>query len=146
MTARTRGDRASATVEFVWLAILLLVPIVYILIAVFTVQRAAYGVSAASKAAARAFLLAPDVPSAHRSAQIAARTALRDQGVEEATVSVVCLPRPAACLTTGSSIRVVVTTTQQLPLTPSALGDQIAAITVDSTHTEPFGRYRADVR
>ena len=138
------ADAGSGTVEFVWLAVLLLVPVVYILIAVFDVQRAAYGVSAASKAAARAFLLAPDIAAAHRRAEGAARLALTDQGLEGASISIVCLPRPGDCLTTGSSVRVVVRATQPLPMTPSALGDQIAPITVDSTHIEPYGAYRAD--
>lgn len=139
-----RRDIGSGTVEFVWLAVLLLVPMVYILIAVFDVQRAAYGVSAASKAAARAFLLAPDVAAAHRGAEQAARLALADQGLEGAHISIVCTPQPGDCLTTGSSVRVEVRATQPLPMTPSALGDQIAPITVVSTHIEPYGAYRAD--
>ena len=145
MTRRERtGDAGSGTVEFVWLAVLLLVPAVYILIAVFDVQRAAYGASAASKAAARAFLLAPDIAAAHRGAEQAARLALADQDVEGASITIVCTPRPDDCLTTGSSVRVIVRATKPLPMTPSALGDQIAAVTVDSTHVEPYGAYRAD--
>ena len=62
-------ERGSATVEFTWLTILLLVPLLYVVIAVFETQRAAYGVSAASEAAARAFLQADDLESARSRAR-----------------------------------------------------------------------------
>ena len=135
-------EEGTATIEFVWLSILLLVPFVYILVAVFDTQRASYGVSTASRSAARAFLQAPDVASGEQRARLAARVALDDQGLPDASVRITCLPTPAACLQPGSSVRVVVRTTQALPLTPSALGSQLGGITVDSTHTEPYGTFR----
>lgn len=137
-----RDEEGTALIEFVWLALLLIIPVVYILIAVFDVQRAAYGVSAASRSAARAFILAPDVPTAYARANRAASVALGDQHVSGASVEITCTPTPADCLTPGSSVRVVVRMTQPLPLTPSALGGQLAPITVDSTHLEPFGSFR----
>lgn len=135
-------EEGTAVIEFIWLALLLIVPIVYILIAVFDVQRAAYGVSAASRSAARAFILAPNVPTAYERANQAATVALGDQQVDGAVIVITCTPTPADCLTPGSSVRVVVRMTQPLPLTPTALGDQIAPITVDSTHVEPYGTFR----
>lgn len=137
-----RLERGTATVEFLWLTILLLVPFVYVLIAVFDTQRASYAVSAASRSAARAYLMSADPASAEQRARIAARVALSDQDVD-ADVLISCIPGPADCLQPGSSVRVVVRTVQPLPLTPSALGDQLGGIAVDSTHTELFGTYRA---
>lgn len=138
----SRQEDGTALIEFVWLALLLLIPVVYILIAVFDVQRAAYGVSAASRSAARAFILAPDVPTAYERANRAATVALGDQDVTGASVVITCTPTPADCLTPGSSVRVVVRMTQPLPLTPQALGDQLAPMAVDSTHVEPYGTHR----
>lgn len=137
-----RRESGTATVEFVWLTILLLVPFVYALIAVFDTQRASYAVSAASRSAARAYLQAADPAVAEQRALVAARVALDDQDVD-ADVVITCEPGPADCLQPGSSVRVVVHTVQPLPLTPSALGDQLGGIAVDSTHTESFGTYRA---
>ena len=139
---KRRRESGSATVEFVWLTILLLVPFVYALIAVFDTQRASFAVSAASRSAARTFLQAADPASGEQRARVAARVALDDQDVD-ADVVITCEPTPADCLQPGSSVRVVVHTVQPLPLTPSALGDQLGGIAVDSTHTEPFGTYRA---
>jgi hypothetical protein len=137
-----RRERGTATVEFVWMTILLLVPFVYILIAVFDTQRASYAVSAASRSAARAYLMAADPASGEQRARIAAQVALSDHGVD-ADVHITCLPSPADCLQPGSSVRVVVRAVQPLPLTPSVLGDQLGGIAVDSTHAESFGTYRA---
>ncbi|MFI5427639.1 hypothetical protein [Aeromicrobium sp. UC242_57] len=138
-----RRDGGSATVEFVWLTLLLLVPFVYLLIAVFDTQRASYGVSTASRAAARAFLQSPDAVTGERRARAAARIALSDQGLRGASVDVTCLPTRAACLRPGSSVRVRVRTTQRLPLTPQVLGGQLGGVRVDSTHIEAFGSFRS---
>lgn len=139
---RSRDD-GTATVEFIWLTLLLLVPLVYVLLAVFDTQRAAYGVSTASRSAARAFLQAPDVAAGEQRARLAAQVALDDQGLEVASVRITCLPSPGECLQPGSSVRIVVRATQPLPLTPQVLGAQLGGVTVDSTHTEPFGSFRA---
>ena len=137
-----RLERGTATVEFVWLTILLLLPFVYILIAVFDTQRASYAVSSASRSAARAYLMSADPSSAEQRARLAAQVSLGDQGVD-ADVLIACLPSPGDCLQPGSSVQVIVRTVQPLPLTPSALGDQLGGIRVDSIHTESFGTYRA---
>ena len=138
-----RRDDGTATVEFVWLSLLLLVPLVYVMVAVFDTQRAAYGVSTASRAAAVAFLQSSNPASGQQRARVAADAALADQGIDGASVRVTCMPAPTECFEPGSSVRVVVRTTQRLPLTPRALGSQLGGVTVDSTHTEPYGSYRA---
>lgn len=137
-------ERGAATVEFVWLSILLLVPLVYVLIAFFDAQRAAYGTSVASQSAARAFIQAPDVATGVQRAEAAAALAMRDQRVGATAVRISCLPSTADCLTPGSSVRVRIETTQRLPLTPAIFGDDLGSITVDSTHTQPYGTYRQE--
>ncbi|MGA8988181.1 hypothetical protein [Aeromicrobium sp.] len=134
----------TATIEFIWLSLLLLVPFLYVLVAVFDTQRASYGVSTASRSAARAFLQAPDVATGERRAQLTARIAMDDQGLSGASVQISCLPTPHDCLRPGSSVLVVVQTIQPLPLTPSSLGSQLGGIAVDSTHIEPYGTFRAE--
>jgi len=144
--AEKRDERGSAIVEFVWLGLLLLLPLSYIMVAAFEVQQAAYAVSAASRSAGRAFVLAPDRASGYERAHRAAVTALADQGVDaaHASVRISCRPAPAEGLSPASSITVVVSTTQPLPLPPEMLGDVRPQITVDSTHTEPYGTFRED--
>lgn len=144
--AHRRDDRGSALIEFIWLGLILLVPVVYLLLAVFSVQSASYGVSAASRAAGRAFVLAPDQPTAYARAQQAAAVALSDQGVDAGAVDlrVSCRPDPQRCLSPGSTITVVVGTARALPLVPDLLGGARPSVRVDSTHTEPYGTFRED--
>lgn len=140
---KSKREEGTALIEFIWLALLLIIPLVYVLIAVFDVQRASYGVSAATRSAARAFVLAPDTGAAFTRARRAAEVALADQDIDDASIDIRCRPAPSDCLQPGSSVRVMIRVTQPLPLTPSALGDQLAPIVVDSTHVEPYGNYRA---
>ena len=91
---------------------------------VFEVQRGAFGVSAAARAAARAYALAPDDATGVVRAREAARVALDDQGVHGVTpdVRVSCTPYPGDCHQGTSVITVSVHSRVVLPLMPSALG------------------------
>ncbi|MFI5955247.1 hypothetical protein [Cryptosporangium sp. NPDC051539] len=51
---RPRGDDGSAIIEFVWGGVLLLVPLLYVVLAVFEVQRNAFAVTEAAREAGRA--------------------------------------------------------------------------------------------
>ncbi|MGH1563343.1 hypothetical protein [Mumia sp. DW29H23] len=141
---RDRGDRGSAVVETTWLALLLLIPLVYVVIAVFEVQRAAYGVSAAGRAAGRAFVQAPDPGVAEARAVRAAELVLEDHRISasEGSVRVRCTGGP--CLSPGSSVVVTVSSRAPLPFLPDVLGGARPSVRVSSTHTEPYGRFRED--
>jgi Flp pilus assembly protein TadG len=141
-----RDERGTALIEFIWLGLLLLVPLVYILLAAFDVQRASYGASAASRAAGRAYVLAPDQASALARAETAARVALADQGVdvERSVLTVSCAPDPGRCLSPGSVITVSVTVQQPLPIAPAVFGSATPTVRVASTHVEPYGTFRED--
>lgn len=141
--SRRRGDRGSAIVEFVWLGLLLLVPLVYILLTVFDAQRASFATSAAARSAGRAFASSPDQQSAYARAQAAARMAFSDQGIRaEPNLVIRCRPRPDACLSPGSVIEARVRSVVVLPLLPAALGHQAPSFTVSATHQAPYGSFR----
>ena len=143
-SGRRRDDTGTALVEMSWLALLLLVPLVYLLLAVFDVQRASYGVSAATRAAGRAYVLAPDVGTAQARAAQAAAVALRDQGLalDPGALVISCLPTAGACLQPGSSAQVVLSVQVRLPLVPDALFGAAPSIRVSSTHISPYGTFR----
>lgn len=141
---RGRGEEGTALIEFSWLAILLLVPLVYLIVALFDAQRAAYGVTAATRAAGRAYVLSPDLATAQARAYEAAAVALRDQGLHlsPGELVITCQPTPESCLQPGSSVLVELDLNVDLPLMPSALGDNAPSIRVESTHLAPYGTYR----
>ncbi len=133
-------ERGSATIELTWLVVLLLVPFVYAVVAVFDTQRTAYAASTASAAATRAFVQASDEPTAHEVARRAAELAWKDFGVDaRPEIELRCVP---GCFEPGGRIEVVIATRQPLPLVPEAWGSSLAGIDISSTHAEPFGAYR----
>jgi Flp pilus assembly protein TadG len=120
------AERGSALVEFTFLGVLLFVPLVYVVLAVFDVQRSAYGVDAAAREAGRAFTNASDDASGRAAAQAAATVALADQGVSipDGGLRITCSLDP--CLSPGGRVTVQVDTRVALPWSPS-LGDRPAA-------------------
>jgi Flp pilus assembly protein TadG len=141
-----RDERGTAVVEVTWLSILLLVPLVYIVLAVFDVQRAAFGVDAATRAAGRAYSLAPTEAAAGERARAAAAVALEDQGLTSSRgdVALSCSPAPDNCLSPGSVIHVRIRYPVALPLVPAALGGNTPSIRVESVHSVPYGSFRED--
>lgn len=146
MRGPTRGEDGTALVEVTWLALLLLVPLVYLLVAVFDVQRASFGVSSAARAAARAYSLAPDEGTGRIRARQAAAVALRDQGVAPETVAleIGCRPVPGNCLAPSSVISVRLVHQVRLPLAPSALGGNTPSFRVEAAQSFPYGTFRED--
>lgn len=141
-----RNDDGTALIELSWLAILLLVPMLYIVLTVFEVQRSAFAVTAAARAAGRAYAVAPSEAAAAQHAHAAAAVALRDQDVliTRSSVVVSCRPAPSNCLAPGSVIDVAVAYPVALPLLPSALGANTPSVRVEAAHSVPYGTFRED--
>lgn len=146
MRRRGRGEHGSALVEFSWLAILLMVPLLYIVLTVFEVQRAAFATTSSARSAARAFTQAPSEGVAADHARAAALLAMQDQGLGEGPgdLDISCRPSPSNCLAPGSVVTVVVSYAVPLPLLPSALGGQRPSVRVEAQHSIPYGTYRED--
>lgn len=140
---RRTGARGSALVEFVWLGLLLLVPVVWIVLSVFEVQRGAFATTAAARAAARAYTTAPTEAVALDRARAAARQAFLDQGLGDVTptVQVSCSLGPGRCLAGTSVVSVTVRSSVVLPLVPDALGGARPTVALDAVQRLPVGTY-----
>ncbi|MCW2797260.1 hypothetical protein [Nocardioides sp.] len=141
---RRRPEDGTALVELTWLGILLLIPMLWIVMSVFEVQRGAFGVSAAARAAGRAYALAPTDAEGRRRAEIVARQALADQGLADAPlkVTVTCTPYPSSCHQGTSVITVRIATRVDLPMLPAVLGGDAPSFALDATHTVPIGQFQ----
>lgn len=144
---REHREEGSAVVEFVVLAVLLLVPVVYLVVTLGRLQAAAFATDGGARAAARAFVTADDESSGSARARAAARLALLDQGFDafdagDARLTLDCTPRP--CLTPGGRVGVVVSADVLLPLVPSALDAVVPArVTVRSRQVAAVDAFRA---
>ena len=140
---RKRDESGSALVELVWLGILLLVPILWIVVTVFDVQKGAFAVNGAARAAGRAYALAPDDATGRARAEAAARQAFADHGVDEPVeVRITCSPYPHDCHSGTSVITVRIASRVDVPLVPDFLGGDAPSIALDATHTVPIGQFQ----
>ena len=73
-------EAGSAVVEFVFLAVLLMVPLFYLVMVMARLQAGAYAVSAAAREAGRAYTTAESPAQGPARAQAAADIAFGDQG------------------------------------------------------------------
>ena len=140
-------DEGNAIVEFVYLAVLLMVPLVYVLLTVFRVQAAAYAVSSASREAGRVYATSEAVDEAGRRALVAARLVMSDSNLElaERDLRISCSSDP--CLAPGSRVNVVIVYDVSLPLLPRLFDRRaLASVQVTSRHLEVVDRYREAAR
>jgi Flp pilus assembly protein TadG len=138
----SRGERGAAIVELVWLGVLLLLPVVWIVVSVFEVQRGAFAVSGAARAAGRAYALAPTDALGQARAEAAARQALADQGVGDLPLTVDITCDAPDCHAPGAVVTVRIDSRVDLPLLPDALGGGAPSFALDATHTLPIGTFR----
>src|SRR4051812_12838362 len=130
-----RGDDGNAMVEFAYLGVLLLVPLVYALFTALQVQRSAYAVTAATREAGRVFVAEGAQGSAYDDAFVAARLAMRDQGLDLTRAELVITCQFADCATAGAEIHVRIDRNVPLPLVP-AFGQSTPSIAVHGRHDE----------
>ena len=77
------GDAGNAVIEFVFVAVLILIPLVYFVVAVASVQRSRVAVTHAAREAGRAFATADSTDQGLQRAEVAVRLALADQGLSD---------------------------------------------------------------
>ncbi len=140
-SSRFADDRGSASLEFLTVGLLLLVPTVYLVLTMASIQAAAFAVEGAARQAARVFVQAPDLPSAKASAARALEFALADHGItEKAKLTITC--KPAACLTRRAFVTVSVDLRAALPLVPPVLvGDVPLSVPLHATATGQVSRF-----
>lgn len=80
---KSADDGGSAIIEFIFVAVIVMVPLVYLVVAVATVQRSELAVSQAAREAGRAFATADRADQALSRARTAVHIALHDQGLSD---------------------------------------------------------------
>src|SRR6478672_9872579 len=101
-----RQEEGSAVVEFTFLALLLMVPLVYFVITIGQIQGGSFAVVGAADQAAKVYVAQPDAARARAAAEQAVLLALTDYGqpADNARMDMSCVP--ADCLAPGSAVTV----------------------------------------
>ncbi|KPN22159.1 MULTISPECIES: hypothetical protein [Arthrobacter] len=138
--AKSGGEDGSAAVEFVFLGVLLLVPLVYLIVAVGQVQGAAYAVVGAADHAAKIYAAAPAGTAPESQARAAAELALSDFGFDPngLELQISCSPE---CSAPGSTVTVTAALDVPLPVVGAMPGMNLAPVRVDSTSMQTVERF-----
>jgi len=138
--ARARSEEGSAIVEFVFLGVLMLVPLVYLVMTLGRIQAGSYAVTTAAREAGRAFVTAQGDQDAGARARAAAEVAFADQGFGGmGGLDIGCSTSP--CLTPEA--RIETTTSVTVPLIPAFARDVVPLeIPLTASHLSTVDRFR----
>ena len=142
---RGPAERGSAVVEFVFLAVLLVVPLLYLVMTVSRVQAGSYAASTAAREAGRAFVTAEDEASAAERAELAARIAFEDQGFRAVDPRLAMSCDGAPCLRPDGRVELTTSVVVPLPLVPAfARGVVPLEVPITATHVAVVDRFRGE--
>ncbi|WP_318657651.1 pilus assembly protein [Cellulosimicrobium composti] len=137
-------QRGSAVVEFLGVALVLLVPVLYLVLTVGRVQAGTFAVEGASREAARAFVTAGSAEEGARLATAAVALALDDQGFTPGGESLTIACTTAPCLEPGGEVTARVRLDVPLPLVPSFARAVVPlAVPVEAQHVASVDEYAA---
>lgn len=138
-----RGEQGSAIVEFVFLGVLMMVPLVYLVMSVGRVQAGSYAVTTAAREAGRAFVTAEAGDDAAGRARAAAEIAFADQGFgSSGGLAISCSATP--CLSPDARVETTARVTVPLPLIPAFARDVVPLeIPLSASHLSTIDRFRA---
>lgn len=140
--ARVRSEEGSAVIEFIFLGVLMLVPLMYLVMTFARIQAGSYAVTTAAREAGRAFVTTQSGQDAAARANAAADIAFADQGFAGlGSLEVSCSTSP--CLTPDARIETTTRVTVPLPLIPAFARDVVPLeIPLSASHLSTVDRFR----
>ncbi|HQZ10452.1 pilus assembly protein [Ornithinibacter sp.] len=128
--------------EFIALAVLMLIPLIYLVMMMARLQAGSFAVSQAAREAGRAFVTAESGSDAAGRAQSAARIAFLDHSFDgTGRLSIACDGTP--CLRPDGRVETTATVRVPLPLIPAFAREVIPmSVPVSATHLSTVDRFR----
>jgi len=137
-------ERGSAALEFILVGLILLVPLVYLVVALGLIQAQSLGAEAGARHIARTVSLATDAATARVGTDRVLASVVDEYGIDPQSVDVAmeCVPAGSNCPQAGSTVVVTVRTRVALPLVPPVLGlDRLASIRVEASAAQKVSRF-----
>lgn len=141
---RLRPDGGSMIVEFVFLTVLVLVPLLYLVGTLGRLQAGAYAASGAAREAARAYVTSPEEARASGRGQVAAVLVADAHGftAEQVSLNVSCSSDP--CLAPDGQVVVDVAVQVPVPLVPDFMAGVVpTSVTMTASHLAAVDRFRS---
>ncbi|MGK9146638.1 hypothetical protein KXS11_03290 [Plantibacter flavus] len=139
-----RDESGSASLEFITIGLVLLVPLVYLIVALSGVQGAVLAADGAAAQAAKLYARAGDDTLGRQRAEDALALSLLDFDLDRAQASLRldCEPNGLPCGTRGGTVTASVRILVALPLAPELISIGVALPVVGSA-TAPVSRFGA---
>lgn len=137
-------DSGNAIVEFLGLALVLLVPLIYLVLVLGRLEAATFAAEGAAREAARTYVVADTSAEGSARAVAAAGIALRDQGFDDDPVDALTLSCSSMpCLEPGSDVAARVDLRVPLPFVPGFVRDVVPLeVPVSAERVAPVDAYR----
>ena len=137
-----RDEQGSAVVEFVVLAVLMLIPLIYLVMMMARLQAGSFAVSQAAREAGRAYVTADSGQIAPDRAQAAATIAFLDHSFEDdGRLTIACDGSP--CLRPDGRIETTATVRVPLPLIPAFVREVVPmSVPVSASQVSTVDRFR----
>jgi hypothetical protein len=140
--ARFAGEQGSASLEFLTVGMLLLVPLVYLVLALAAIQAGALGVEGAARQAARVAVTGPGPDASEGAVDRAVRVTLADFGIDADAASVTMVCDRVDCAEPGARVQVTVGARIALPLVPDVLSlTAVGSVPVEASATQTVSRF-----
>lgn len=141
-TDRACREAGSASLEFITAGLILLVPLVYLVLAMAALQGGSLALEGAARHAARVYVQAPSESEALARVNRVVEFAMADYGVTGTPSVWIECDRPGACLDRQSLVTVTIRTSVPMPLVPSFLtGTGAASIPIEASATQAVSRF-----
>lgn len=139
---RFSPEEGSASLEFITAGLILLVPLVYLILAMAALQGSSLALEGAARHAARVYVQAPSESAALVRVNRVVQFAMADYALH-ATPSVrIDCAGAGSCLTRQGLVTVTISTTVPMPLVPRFLGGAGAAgIPIEASATQTVSRF-----
>ncbi|GHD83574.1 hypothetical protein CLV85_2427 [Salinibacterium amurskyense] len=144
LSNRFASERGSASLEFITVGLVMLVPLVYLVLTMSSIQAGALAAEGAARQAARVFVQAQTLEQANAAASSAVQFALDNHGVDasDAAVTITCAPDPGDCLARKGFVTVQVAIAVDLPLAPPVLtGNFPLQVPLDAAATQQVSQF-----
>jgi hypothetical protein len=138
-----RDESGNAPVEFLVAGVILLVPLVYLGLALAAIQGGSLAVEGAAREAARVYVSAATDAAGRAAADRAVTVALADRRLarRQGDLTLACDTAATDCLATGGRVTATIRTQVELPFVPPIFGlDRVARVPIEATATAPIFR------
>lgn len=139
-----RDDDGSAALEFILVGLILLVLLVYLIVALGTIQGQAVGVEAGARHLARTIATSGDAATADARAERVLAAITSEYGIDPGTVTVdiACAGGARVCPEAGATVLVTLSARVGLPLVPAVFGlGDLVDVPVEATGGQKISRY-----